>query len=179
MRCHISRAKEEVMRECDIHHTRSIKTNSSVNMSRKPELDLCCDLLQHLEGVQRTCCVVRVVFTSNRFFYSTTSVDPVSVLILQPREMQIMWSQTETAKNQNNRNSSRQGELNASVPGTRTQQNKPDQKNNKSRTKKTQKPTGVLKNVMQEDQKGCKKNSIRAEEEQITAARAKQHKDEE
>ena len=28
---------------------------------------------------------------------------------------------------------------------------------------------------MQEDQKGCKKNDIRAEEEQITAARAKQH----
>ena len=31
---------------------------------------------------------------------------------------------------------------------------------------------------MQEDQKGCK-NNIRAEEEQITAARAKQHEDEE
>ena len=103
----------------------------------------------------------------------------MSVLILQPREMQIMWSQTETAKNQNNRNSSRQGELNASVPGTRTQQNKPDQKNNKSRTKKTQKPTGVLKNVMQEDQKGCKKNNIRAEEEQVTTGRTKQQEDEE
>ena len=46
-------------------------------------------------------------------------------------------------------------------------------------TKKTKKPTGVLKNVMQEDQKGCKKNNIRAEEEHITAARAKQHEDEE
>ena len=32
---------------------------------------------------------------------------------------------------------------------------------------------------MQEDQKGCKKNNIRAEEEQITAAREKQHEDEE
>ena len=31
---------------------------------------------------------------------------------------------------------------------------------------------------MQEDQKGCKKN-IRAEEEQTTAARTKQHEDEE
>ena len=31
---------------------------------------------------------------------------------------------------------------------------------------------------MQEDQKGCKMNNIRAEEEQITAARAKQHEDE-
>ena len=30
---------------------------------------------------------------------------------------------------------------------------------------------------MQEDQKGCKKNNIRAEEEQITAARTKQHED--
>ena len=28
---------------------------------------------------------------------------------------------------------------------------------------------------MQQDQKGCKKNNIRAEEEQITAARKKQH----
>ena len=41
------------------------------------------------------------------------------------------------------------------------------------------KPTGVLKNVIQEDQKGCKKNNIRAEEEQITAARAKHHEYEE
>ena len=32
---------------------------------------------------------------------------------------------------------------------------------------------------MEEDQKGCKKNNIRAEEEQITAARAEQHNDEE
>ena len=32
---------------------------------------------------------------------------------------------------------------------------------------------------MKEDQKGCKKNNIRAEEEHITAARAKQHEDEE
>ena len=31
----------------------------------------------------------------------------------------------------------------------------------KIRTKKTQKPTGVLKNVMQEDQKGCKENNVR------------------
>ena len=34
-------------------------------------------------------------------------------------------------------------------------------------------------NVMQEDPKGCKKNNIRAEEEQITAARANQREDEE
>ena len=50
---YISRA-EEVVRECDIHHTRSIKTNSGVNLSRKPGLDLCCDLLQHLQVVPRT-----------------------------------------------------------------------------------------------------------------------------
>ena len=30
-----------------------------------------------------------------------------------------------------------------------------------------------------QDQKGCKKNNIRAEDEQITAARAKQHEDDE
>ena len=56
---------------------------------------------------------------------------------------------------------------------------KPDRKTRKIRTKKTKKkPTVVLKNVMQ-DQKGCKKNNMRADEEQITAARAKQHEDEE
>ena len=43
------------MRECDIHHTRFIKTNSTVNLSRKPGLDLCGDLLQHLQGVLCTC----------------------------------------------------------------------------------------------------------------------------
>ena len=46
--CHISRA-EGVLRGCDVHHTRSIKTNSAVNLSRKPRLDLCCDLLQHVQ----------------------------------------------------------------------------------------------------------------------------------
>ena len=52
---YVSRA-EEVMIECDIHHTRSIKTNSGVNLSRKPGLDLCWDLLQHyLQGVPLTC----------------------------------------------------------------------------------------------------------------------------
>ena len=33
--------------------------------------------------------------------------------------------------------------------------------------------------MMQEDQKGCKKNNVRAEEEQTTAARTKQHEGEE
>ena len=56
---YVSRAEEEVMREeCDIHHTRSIKTNSAVNLGRKPGLDLCCDLLQHVQGVPRTCFLV-------------------------------------------------------------------------------------------------------------------------
>ena len=32
--------------------------------------------------------------------------------------------------------------------------------------------------MMQGDQKGCKKNNTHAEEEQITAARTKQHEDE-
>ena len=46
---HILSRAEEVMRECDIH-TRFIQTNSAVNLSRKPGMDLCCDLLQHLYG---------------------------------------------------------------------------------------------------------------------------------
>ena len=44
-----------MIRECDTHHTRAIKTGSAVNLSRKPGLDLCCDLRQHLQGVPRTC----------------------------------------------------------------------------------------------------------------------------
>ena len=46
----------------------------------------------------------------------------------------------------------------------------------KIRTKKTKTPTGVRNNVMQ-GQEGCKKNNIRAEAEQITAARTKQRED--
>ena len=46
------------MRECDVHYARPIKTNSAVNLSRKPGLDLCCDLLQHVQGVPRTCFLV-------------------------------------------------------------------------------------------------------------------------
>ena len=41
---------------------------------------------------------VCVVFILNRSFYPSTSVHPVSVLILHPREIQITWSQTETEK---------------------------------------------------------------------------------
>ena len=54
--CHISRAAEEqeAMRECDIHHARPIRTSSAINLSRKLELDLCCDLLPHLQGVSTT-----------------------------------------------------------------------------------------------------------------------------
>ena len=46
--------------------------------------------------------VVVVAFTYYRSSYPTTSaVHPVSVLILHPREMQILWSQTvETERNQ-------------------------------------------------------------------------------
>ena len=65
MLCHIlSRAEEEAMRECDIHDTRSIKTNSDVNLSRQPGLELCRDLLQHLQGVPRTCSFDIVIRTS-------------------------------------------------------------------------------------------------------------------
>ena len=49
----------------------------------------------------------------------------------------------------------------------------------KDKRQKKKAETGVLNSVMQEDQKGCKRNNIRAEEEQITAARAKHHEYEE
>ena len=38
--------------------------------------------------------VVLVIFTLNRSFYPTSVVRPVSVLILNHREIQIVWSQT-------------------------------------------------------------------------------------
>ena len=62
--CFVMSRAEEVMRECDIHHTRSIKTNSVVNLSRKPGLDLCGDLLQHLQGVPGTCSFYKIIRTS-------------------------------------------------------------------------------------------------------------------
>ena len=72
MLCHVSRA-EGVTRECDIHDTRSIKTNSAVNLSRKPEPDFCCDLLQHLQGVPRTCrfflIILFILLTCNRIIH--------------------------------------------------------------------------------------------------------------
>ena len=61
--CHTLSRAEEVMGECDFHHTRAIKTNSAVNLSRKPWLDLCCDLLQHLQGVPRTCSLYIIIRT--------------------------------------------------------------------------------------------------------------------
>ena len=64
------------------------------------------------------------------------------------------------------------------VRGHKTSQTRKIRKIRTKKTKKKKKPTGVLQNVMQEDQKGCKK-SIRAEEEQTTAAWTKQHEDEE
>ena len=46
--------------------------------------------------------VVVVFFSPNRSFYSTTPVvDPVPILILHIREIQIMWSDCGTEKNQN------------------------------------------------------------------------------
>ena len=63
--CHVlSRAEGEVMKECNIHHTRAIKIDSAVNLSRKPGLDLCCDLLQHLQGVPRPCSFYIIIRTS-------------------------------------------------------------------------------------------------------------------
>ena len=41
---------------------------------------------------------VSMVFTLNRSFYPTTSILPVSVRILHPREIQILSSDCETEK---------------------------------------------------------------------------------
>ena len=70
--------------------------------------DISCDIshiynviLVYITYILYHCCcfvvvvVVVVVFTLNRSFYAATSaVPPGSFLILDPREIQIMWSQT-------------------------------------------------------------------------------------
>ena len=118
-----------------------------------------------------------VVFTLNRSFSPTTSVHPVSVLILHPREIQNLWSQTETEKTKTSINQGKASEMlliASVVTGTRTQQNKPDQKIRKIRTKETKNPRGVQcarSARLQEEQ------HTRAEEEHITAVRTKHHED--
>ena len=65
---------------------------------------------------------------------STSAVHPVSVLILYPRKIRIVWLQT-VRKRKTKTTAINQGKSkwNACVPGTRTQQNKPDQKNKKTK----------------------------------------------
>ena len=82
--CHIpgiSRA-QEVMREWHIiQRTRSIKTNSAVNLSRKPGLDLCCDLLQHLQWVPRTSCSYYIIIRT-------------SILLVPSLKLSFIWNVT-------------------------------------------------------------------------------------
>ena len=88
-----------------------------------------------------------------------------------------MWSQT-VRQRKTKTTAVNQGTASEMLAYLVRERNKTSQ-TRKIRTKKTKKnPTGVLKNVMQ-DQKGCKKNYIRAEEEQITAARTTEYEDEE
>ena len=88
-----------------------------------------------------------------------------------------MWSQT-VRQRKTKTTAVNQGTASEMLAYLVRERNKTSQ-TRKIRTKKTKKnPTGVLKNVMQ-DQKGSKKSNIRAEEEHITAARAKQHEGEE
>ena len=65
------------------------------------------------------------------------------------------------------------------ITAERTKPHGDEEEDTGIRPKNTKKPTGVLKNVMRGYQKGCKKNNIRAEEEQKTTARTKQREDEE
>ena len=84
--------------------------------------------------------VVVVVFTLNRSFYPTTSpVPPVPFLILHPRELQILWSQT-VRQRKTKRWRIKVGKSSASVPGTRARQtNKKRHQRNKSYEKKNTK----------------------------------------
>ena len=92
------------------HSTRKKKKGYKwcLNRNRKRERKERIQKSQHNKVCMGWCgervVTVCVVFTLNRSFYSTTSVHPVSVLTFHPREIQILWSQTETDKNKNNRN---------------------------------------------------------------------------
>ena len=67
--------------------------------------------------------IVVVVFTLNRSFYPTTlAVPPVSVLFPHPREIHILWSDSEAEKTKRSRFNV--GKARASVPDTRAQQQK-------------------------------------------------------
>ena len=119
-----------------------------------------------------------VVFTLNRSFYPTTSVHPASVLILHPREIQIMWSQTvrqrknKTAINQGKASGHRlrprktkttainRGKASETLAYLVREHDKTSQtrKRRKRRNKKTKTLTGVLKNVIQD--RKARKNSI-------------------
>ena len=65
--------------------------------------------------------VAVVVFILNRPYYPTSSVHPVSVQILSPREILILSSQTvrqrKTTKRKNRDSKCQASEINASVPG--------------------------------------------------------------
>ena len=74
------------MRECGIHHTRSIETNRAVNPSRKPGLGVCCDLLQHLQGVPRTCSFYTITRTYIDF------ARPITQIVFHMKCNQIQFS---------------------------------------------------------------------------------------
>ena len=107
---------------------------------------------------------VVVVFTLNRPFYPASSVHPVSVLIPNPREILIMWSQTAVRqrKTKNKIKSQIQvpSEWSVSVPGTRSQQHTQDRKNKSKKTLKPKNKSEIKKNkkiiqTTQGLQKGC------------------------
>ena len=80
--------------------------------------------------------VVVVVFKLNRSFYPTTSaVPPVSFLILRPREIQILLSQT-VRQRKTKRYRIKVGKSSASVQGTRAQQQQKSHPRNKRYEKK-------------------------------------------
>ena len=83
---------------------------------------------------------VCVVFTLICSFYSPISVHPVSVLILHPKEIQIMWSQT-VRQRKNKTTAINQGKASEMLADLVREHNKTSQTRNiiKIRTKKTKK----------------------------------------
>ena len=86
-----SRKSDQRMWYSPYIHTRFIKTNSGVNLSRKPGLDICCDLPQHLQGVPRTGTVLPVVF---EFLHRILSVRTSILLASSLIKSSFIWNVT-------------------------------------------------------------------------------------
>ena len=84
---HMSRP-QKVMRECAIHHTRSIETNSTVDLIHKHGQGLCCDLLQSITGNSTHL----FFYTLHYHIYVHRSCSPITLIFFHMKCNQIQFS---------------------------------------------------------------------------------------